>query len=98
MIANSGGNEWGGLYGGAPGDQTGREWCVREWYSCPWLVVLRHPEQRLAREFAYLARRAAGNDEPTCVKHCQAHVLTYGNLEELSKKLSSKPKQVLYAL
>lgn len=62
MIANSGGNEWGGLYGGAPGDQTGREWCVREWYSCPWLVVLRHPEQRLAREFAYLARRAAGND------------------------------------
>lgn len=62
MIANSGGNEWGGLYGGDAGDQTGREWCVREWYSCPWLVVLRHPDQRLAQEFAYLARRAAGNE------------------------------------
>lgn len=44
------------------------------------------------------ARRAAGNDEPTCVKHCRAHVLAYGDVEELSKRLASKPKQVLYAL
>lgn len=62
MIANSGGNEWGGLYGGTPGDQTGREWCVRAWYSCPWSVVLRFPDQNASREAAYLARRAAGNE------------------------------------
>lgn len=62
MIANSGGNEWGGLYGGEPGDQTGREWRVMPWYSCPWYVVLRHPNQYAAHEAAVLARHAAGND------------------------------------
>ena len=62
MIANSGGNEWGGLYGGEPGDQTGAEWRVRSWYSCPWFVVLRHPNQYAAHEAAVLAHHAAGND------------------------------------
>ena len=62
MIANSGGNEWGGLYGGEPGDQTGREWRVMPWYSCPWWVVLRHSNQYAALEAATLARHAAGND------------------------------------
>ena len=44
------------------------------------------------------ARRAAGEEEPTCVKHCQAHVLRYGDVEELAVELARKPKQVLYAL
>lgn len=44
------------------------------------------------------ARRAAGEAEPTCVKHCQAHVLTYGDVETLAVELARKPKQVLYAL
>jgi Fe-S-cluster-containing dehydrogenase component len=43
-------------------------------------------------------RLAAGEALPSCVKHCQAHVLEFGELEELSKKLAAKPKQVLYAL
>lgn len=43
-------------------------------------------------------RIAAGEAEPTCVKHCQARVLTFGELEELAKMLADKPKQVLYAL
>ena len=42
-------------------------------------------------------RRAQGENLPTCVKHCQAHVLKYGKLEELAKDLSAKPKQVLYS-
>lgn len=62
MIANSGSNEIGTLYGGEPGDQTGAEWRVRPWYSCPWWVVLRHPDQALALEAATLARHAAAND------------------------------------
>lgn len=44
------------------------------------------------------ARRAEGAQEPTCVKHCQAQVLTYGDIEDLAKKLAEKPKQVLYCL
>lgn len=45
------------------------------------------------------ARRiAAGNSEPTCVKHCQAHVLKFGEIDDLVRDLAKKPKQVLYAL
>lgn len=43
-------------------------------------------------------RMACGEAEPTCVKHCQAHVLKYGELGELMKDLAAKPKQVLFSL
>ena len=32
MVSNSGMNEWGGIYGGSPGDQTGKEWNIIAWY------------------------------------------------------------------
>jgi len=44
------------------------------------------------------AERTEQGQLPTCVKHCQANCLEYGELEELAKKLAAKPKQVLYAL
>lgn len=47
---------------------------------------------------ACAARRAGGEELPTCVKHCQANVLKFGEIEELVADLASKPKQVLYAL
>lgn len=62
MIANSGHDENGRYWGGEAGDQTGSEWQVREWYSCPWTVVLRHPNQSYAQEAAELGRHAANND------------------------------------
>lgn len=62
MIANSGHDENGRYWGGQPGDQTGGEWCVRAWYSCPWDVVLRHPNQAFAADAAELGRHAAAND------------------------------------
>ena len=34
---------------------------------------------------------------PTCVKHCQPQCLQYGDLEELSKELARKPKQMLFS-
>ena len=43
-------------------------------------------------------RRAGGEELPTCVKHCQAHVLKFGELDDLARDLAAKPKQVLYAL
>lgn len=33
---------------------------------------------------------------PACVHHCQALVMEYGPIEELAKKLTEKPKQVLF--
>lgn len=36
------------------------------------------------------ANRTAKGKEPTCVKHCQAACISYGSVEELSKKMTSK--------
>lgn len=46
----------------------------------------------------YAERRAQGGELPTCVKHCQAHVLKFGEVEDLARDLAAKPKQVLYAM
>ena len=42
QIVNAGGNEFGGVTGGRPGDQTGREICVMPYYNFPWDYVLRY--------------------------------------------------------
>jgi Fe-S-cluster-containing dehydrogenase component len=33
--------------------------------------------------------------EPICVHHCEANIITYGEVEELARKLADKPKQML---
>ena len=74
MIWNSGHDERGRYSGGQPGDQTGGECCVREWFSSPWDCVLRWPDQALAAEAAELGRHAAANDN---IGYCQAHRNTF---------------------
>lgn len=63
MIANSGHDERGRYTGGKAGDQTGAEWQVRTWYNRPWNCVLRHPDEKVRKEIAKLARAAAGNNK-----------------------------------
>lgn len=41
-IAHASLNENGGTTGGLPGDQTGREICLRSYYNYPWNCVLRY--------------------------------------------------------
>lgn len=43
-------------------------------------------------------KRLAKGKLPSCVQHCQAQVMTFGLVEELSEKLLDKPKQVLFTL
>lgn len=62
-ISNSGSDENGQYTGGQAGDQTGREWQMRSWYSRPWEVVLRYPDQKVALKIAQLAIDAALNDK-----------------------------------
>ncbi len=62
MISNCGHDERGKYSGGAAGDQTGTEWQIIGWYNRPWNYVLRHPDQRVRDDLAYLARAAAQND------------------------------------
>lgn len=41
-IVHATGNELGGVTGGKPGDQTGREICVANYFNYPWQYVLRY--------------------------------------------------------
>ena len=45
MEAEASINERGGVTGGAPGDQTGREICQQAYYNYPWDCVLRYQER-----------------------------------------------------
>ena len=62
FISNSGSDENGAYSGGQAGDQTGKEWRMRDWYSRPWTCVLRYPDQKVALKIAQLAIDAALND------------------------------------
>ena len=62
-ISNSGKDEHSGTKGGAAGDQTGHEWELRKWYSRPWSVILRYPNQAVALTIAKLGIAAALNDK-----------------------------------
>ena len=62
MISNCGHDENGKYSGGQAGDQTSDEWAIIGWYNRPWNVMLRHPDQRVQNDLAYLGRAAAQND------------------------------------
>lgn len=62
-ISNSGGDERGKISGGTAGDQTGKEWQLRSWYSRPWNCVLRHPNAAVREKIAELGRKAAQNNK-----------------------------------
>lgn len=61
-ISNSGSDENGGIKGGKAGDQSGKEWYLRIWYSRPWTCVLRFPDIIVGTLIAQLAIDAALND------------------------------------
>ena len=62
MISNCGGDEYGGIHGGAAGDQTGREWQLVGWYSYPWNVMLRYPDEKVRHWMGDQATAAAKNN------------------------------------
>ena len=62
-ISNCSGDERGKIKGGAAGDQTGKEWCLRSWYNRPWKCILRHPDPAVRDKIAELAEKAAKNDK-----------------------------------
>ena len=73
-ISNSGSDEHGNYKGGKAGDQTGREWYIRDWYDRPWNCVLRHPNAEVRKCLATLAVKAANNDN---IGYDQAQRETY---------------------
>lgn len=56
-IAETGGAGWDGK--AVAGDQTGKEVCVRPWYSKPWNIMLRYPNKSIAAKAAAAAVKLA---------------------------------------
>ncbi len=42
------------------------------------------------------AARVKNEEQPSCVKHCQAQVMTYGPVAELAKLMEKTPHRVLF--
>jgi len=42
------------------------------------------------------SHRTSKGAAPSCVKHCQAACMVFGTIDELTKELKKKPKQVLF--
>lgn len=51
-----------GTVNGAKGDNTGKEVCVREWYSKPWDFMAIHPEEAVREKHAKAVEAACAND------------------------------------
>ena len=61
-ISNCGHDEHGRYAGGKAGDQTGTEYQIMNWYSRPWLCILRFGDAKIAAMIADMATKAARND------------------------------------
>lgn len=61
-ISNCGHDERGRYAGGKAGDQTGTEYQIMNWYSRPWLCVLRFNDTKIATMIADMATKAAQNN------------------------------------
>ena len=59
-IAETGGTGWDGK--AKAGDQTGKEVCVRSWYSKPWDIMLRYPDKTIAEKAASAAVKLANSN------------------------------------
>lgn len=55
-------NEHGGIYGGKPGDQTGKEVCIGNWYDGGWTHVYRAKDPAVRLKIAQAMKETCGND------------------------------------
>ena len=62
LIGHASIDERGKAYGGAAGDQSGREVCVRSWYARPWTVLLRPTCAATAERMAAFCEGVCRND------------------------------------
>lgn len=62
-IAHASIDENGKVKGGKAGDQTGKEVCIRTWYSKPWNVVIRFHDPDMREKVAIAMENAARNDK-----------------------------------
>ena len=62
LIGNASIDERKKAKGGLAGDQTGREVKIQEWYSYPWIAVIRPKDRGIAEKIAQTMESACKND------------------------------------
>ena len=79
-------NENGKIVGGKPGDQTGREICVRSYYNHPWNSILRYVEPLTPQEevVAYADNKIL-TDETKWLKKAMTDPEIYALLDKFKK-------------
>ena len=81
-------NEKGTTKGGKPGDQTGKEICVRSYYNYPWTCVLRYKEtENVNTEVVSKGEYYSASNKSTLVEGLNAiHVdSSYANRKKIAK-------------
>lgn len=76
-IAHASIDENGKIAGGKAGDQTGKELCIRNWYSHPWNKVIRAKSPEVAEKIAKSAEQACANN---CIGYDQKQRTTLYDL------------------
>lgn len=56
--------------GGSPGDQTGKEVCIRNWYNGSWAYVARAKDSAVAEKIAATCEAGCANPQ---IGYCQGH-------------------------
>lgn len=88
MISNCGHDENGRYSGGKAGDQTGGEYKIIPWYKRPWDCVIRHPDDKVRKLIAKLAKDAANNNN---IGYDQSQRLTFW---DALKKVKYDPSKI----
>lgn len=63
QIAHASIDERGKISGGAAGDQTGKEVCIRAWYSKPWQYIIRCKNEAMREKIAHAMECACANNK-----------------------------------
>ena len=79
-------NEHGGITGGTPGDQTGKEFLIRSYRNYPWGVVLRYPEN--AKSENAKSENTPSQVATTCIAE-EVIAGKWGNGDERKEKLKA---------
>lgn len=96
-IAHASIDENGNAKGGQAGNQSGREVCVRQWYSKPWTVLLRYPDRAIRERIATIAETLAStpinsligydqnqrNTLHSVAKRCDYNIMDFINEHEM---------------
>ncbi len=91
LIGHASIDENGKASGGAAGDQTKKEVCMRNWYSKPWIAVIRPNDSTAAEKIVVAMEQACANHG---AGYRERPELPFGRLHERNGERSDRKRHV----